>query len=318
MKMNTLYHRQCLLDLVSIKLLFSGGLINRHYQVDLTQARQRVTNGARLIETACGPIQYTDFGVGTPMLMVHGAGGGYDQGVYFAKIIGENYHWIIPSRFGYLGTPAPENASSELQADAHARLLDALGIDRVGVVGISGGGSSALLFAQRYPQRITSLAMIDAVSHTMPTRPALIRFVFRLFTNDFVFWSLLHLNPKRLLEMLGVPIEDQKTLPSEKLSQAYAFLETILPMSARVNGQNLEQRMSEFDADKIQHIKVPTLVLHARNDTLVAYDQGKFTEKMIPGAQLITMEKGGHLALMFDINKNALVSLQVFIDQHNP
>ena len=36
------------------------------------------------------------------MLIVHGAGGGYDQGEYFAKIIGGNYRWIAPSRFGFL------------------------------------------------------------------------------------------------------------------------------------------------------------------------------------------------------------------------
>lgn len=316
--MNKLHLKRFMLGLVSLGLIIPGGLIYRHYQADLAQARQRVASGAKTIETACGPIQYAEFGAGAPMLMVHGAGGGYDQGVYFAKIIGENYRWIVPSRFGYLGTPAPENASSELQADAHACLLDALGIDRVGVVGISGGGSSALLFAQRHPQRTASLAMIDAVSHTLPARPALLSTVFSLFTNDFVFWSLLHLNREGMLAMLGVPEEDQKMLSTENLSQAYAFLETILPMGARVGGQNLEQRMSEYDASQIQQITAPTLVLHARNDTLVAYDQGEFTAKMVPGAQMIRMEKGGHLALMFDINADALANLRAFTNRNNP
>jgi 2-hydroxy-6-oxonona-2,4-dienedioate hydrolase len=316
--MNILLLKRILFGLVVLGLIVPGGLIFRHYQVDLSQARQRVASGAKQIETACGPIQYAEFGTGAPMLMVHGAGGGYDQGVYFARIIGENYRWIVPSRFGYLGTKAPDNASSELQADAHACLLDALGIDRVGVVGISGGGSSALLFAQRHPQRTNSLAMIDAVSHAIPPRPALLSSVFSLFTNDFVFWSLLHLTPEGMLAMLGVPEEDQKILPPENLLQAFAFLETILPMGARVEGQNLEQRMSEYDTSQIKQIAAPTLVLHARNDTLVAYDQGEFTTKMVPGARMISMEKGGHLALMFDINADALGNLRAFIDQHNP
>ena len=316
--MNKLLLTRFLFGLVGLGLIVPGGLIYRHYQADLAQARQRVASGAKTIETACGPIQYAEFGAGAPMLMVHGAGGGYDQGVYFAKIIGENYRWIVPSRFGYLGTKAPDNASSEMQADAHACLLDALGIDRVGVVGISGGGSSALLCAQRHPRRTNSLAMIDAVSHAIPPRSTLLSTVFSLFTNDFVFWSLLHLNREGMLAMLGVPEEDQKALPPENLSQAYAFLDTILPMGARVDGQNLEQRMSEYDAGQIQQITSPTLVLHARNDTLVAYDPGEFTAKMVPGAQLITMEKGGHLALMFDINADTLENLRAFIDQHIP
>jgi pimeloyl-ACP methyl ester carboxylesterase len=96
-----------------------------------------------MIETACGPIQYTEFGDGAPMLIVHGAGGGYDQGEYFAKLIGGNYRWIAPSRFGFLDTPVPDDANSSLQADAYACLLDELGIDRVGVVGVSMGGPSS-------------------------------------------------------------------------------------------------------------------------------------------------------------------------------
>lgn len=58
-----------------------------------------------MIKTTCGPIEYTEFGDGSPVLIAHGAGGGYDQGEYFARLIGGNYHWIAPSRFGFLGTP---------------------------------------------------------------------------------------------------------------------------------------------------------------------------------------------------------------------
>jgi pimeloyl-ACP methyl ester carboxylesterase len=66
------------------------------------------------------------------MLIVHGAGGGYDQGKCFAELIGGDFRWIAPSRFGFLGMPVPKGAGSALQADAYACLLDALGIDRVG------------------------------------------------------------------------------------------------------------------------------------------------------------------------------------------
>jgi pimeloyl-ACP methyl ester carboxylesterase len=89
------------------------------------------------------------------MLIVHGAGGGYDQGETFSKLIGGNYRWIAPSRFGFLGQPAPEGADSAMQAEAYACLLDSLGVDRVGVVGVSMGGPSALQFALRYPHRIS-------------------------------------------------------------------------------------------------------------------------------------------------------------------
>jgi pimeloyl-ACP methyl ester carboxylesterase len=251
------------------------------------------------------------------MLIVHGAGGGYDQGEYFAKLIGGNYRWIAPSRFGFLGSPVPDEANSAQQADAYACLLDALGIDRVGVVGVSMGGPSSLLFALRHPQRTTSLVMISAASHAIPPRPAILATVFKVFLNDFVYWSMVKLSPSGLLVGLGVPMEVQKQLSPQEVAQLNAFLESIEPMGARQNGQNLEQHMSEYDAQQIRNIQVPTLVLHARDDTLVTFEQGEFTANNIPGAQLIPMEKGGHLALMMNINTGAREKVPQFLEQYN-
>lgn len=270
-----------------------------------------------MIETACGPVQYTEFGEGAPMLIVHGAGGGYDQGEYFAKLIGGNFRWIAPSRFGFLGQPVPDGANSALQADAYACLLDALGIDQVGVVGVSMGGPSSLLFAQRYPQRTKSLVMISAASHAIPPRSAILAATFRVFLNDFVFWSMARLSPGGLLAALGVPLEVQKQLSSRDTVQVHAFLESILPMSARLNGQLLEQHMSEYDAEQIRNIQAPTLVVHARDDTLVFFEQAEFTARNIPGTQFIPLEKGGHLALMFEVNTGAREKVMEFLERYN-
>lgn len=294
-----------------------GALIRRRYQRDMSLAYQRIARGGKTIETACGPIQYTEFGEGPPLLIVHGAGGGYDQGEYFAKLIGGNYRWIAPSRFGFLGTPVPDGASSSLQAEAHAALLDTLRIDRVGVVGASMGGPSSLLFALQYPHRTKSLVMISAASHTIPPRPAILAALFNLFLNDFVFWSLVRLSPEALLVALGVPSEVQKRLGPDETTQLHAFLESIIPMAARRNGQILEQHMSAYDAKQIKHIQAPTLVLHARDDTLVAFEQGEFTARKIPGAHFIPMQQGGHLALMLKSNARAKEKILDFMEEHN-
>jgi pimeloyl-ACP methyl ester carboxylesterase len=249
--------------------------------------------------------------------MVHGAGGGYDQGAYFAKLIGGNYHWIAPSRFGFLGGPVPADADSSLQADAYACLLDALGIDRVGVVGVSMGGPSSLLFALRHPERTNSLVMISAASHAIPPRPAALSTIFSIFQKDFVFWSMVRYSPDGLLVALGVPSDVQKQLSPGEKAELHAFLESIEPMAARQNGQNLEQHMSEYDAEQIKNIQAPTLVVHARDDTLVSFEQAEFTANHIPGAQLIPVKAGGHLALMLDSTAGAREKILEFLKQHN-
>ncbi|MEW6184936.1 MAG: alpha/beta hydrolase [Thermodesulfobacteriota bacterium] len=292
--------KRSILGLGVLAVLLLAGIIHGRYRNDTSLAYQRASSGGKMIQTACGPIQYTELGSGPPMLIVHGAGGGYDQGKYFAQLIGGNYRWIAPSRFGFLGSPVPDAADSAKQADAYACLLDALGIKRVGVVGISMGGPSSLLFAQRHPQRTTSLVLISAVSHANPPRPAIQTTLFKLFLNDFVYWSIVRVSPKGLLAALGVPPEVQKGLSPQEKARLEAFLISMEPMGARVKGQDLEQHMSEYDSAQIRNIRRPTLVLHARDDTLVAFEQGEFSAGQIPGAQFIPMKKGGHLSLMLD------------------
>ena len=95
--------------------------------------------------------------------MIHGSGGGYDQGELMVQaVLGEQFHWITPSRFGYLGSTFHEDATFDDQAHAYAYLLDQLGLDKVAVVTLSHGGPSALLFAVLYPERVSSLTLISA------------------------------------------------------------------------------------------------------------------------------------------------------------
>ena len=64
------------------------------------------------------------------------------------------------SRFGYLRTPMPLDASPAAQADAHVCLLDALGIRQATVLGASTGGPSAMQMAIRHPDRVSALVLL--------------------------------------------------------------------------------------------------------------------------------------------------------------
>jgi pimeloyl-ACP methyl ester carboxylesterase len=90
-------------------------------------------------------------------LSVHGAGGGFDQGLELADPLARaGFRVIAVSRFGYLRTPLPPDAS----AAAHACLLDALNIRRVAVLGTSAGGPSSMQFALRHPDRTAALVLL--------------------------------------------------------------------------------------------------------------------------------------------------------------
>jgi 2-hydroxy-6-oxonona-2,4-dienedioate hydrolase len=128
-------------------LLFVGllVLVYASYRRDIHQARERVSTGSQIVQTPCGPIEYALAGDGPPVLVVHGAGGGYDQGLEIGEpLVNSGFRVIAMSRFGYLRTPAPGDALASAQADAHACLLEALNISRAAVVGASAGAPSSI------------------------------------------------------------------------------------------------------------------------------------------------------------------------------
>ncbi|HET6980571.1 MAG TPA: hypothetical protein VFI53_00445, partial [Myxococcaceae bacterium] len=71
------------------------------YERDIGAARRRVSTGSTVVDTRCGPIEYASRGSGPPVLVVHGAGGGFDQGLALGeRLIDHGYRVIAPSRFG--------------------------------------------------------------------------------------------------------------------------------------------------------------------------------------------------------------------------
>ena len=143
-----------LLTVVPASLAVAGALVYRRYRRDLTAAKARVSSGSKLANTPSGLIEYADVGTGTPVFVIHGAGGGFDQGLEFARpLIDAGFRVIAPSRFGYLRTPLPKDASPMAQADAHAGLLDALQLEKVAVVA-SGRGSLCHAVLPAAPQAV--------------------------------------------------------------------------------------------------------------------------------------------------------------------
>jgi pimeloyl-ACP methyl ester carboxylesterase len=264
-------------------------------------ASERVAKGGHIIDTECGPIEYGKAGKGPPVLVIHGAGGGYDQGLLIGSLMsGQDFTVIAPSRFGYLNSPIPEDSGLEAQADAYACLLDALDIDRVTVVAFSAGGPSGLHFARRYPERTATLITASAISYIDPSsvedkeKESSIN---RVIGSDFVYWLGITVARSFLLELFGVSREVQAGLAPTEMAQADQLLEAMLPMSQRMDGILLDQEREMPKDFPLGLIKAPTLVIHARDDSLVDYSNGQHTAAGIAGAELMTLEDGGHFLL---------------------
>ncbi len=286
------------------------------YRHDMALARERVLAGSQISETDSGPTEYASVGEGYPVLVIHGAGGGYDQGLLLSQFVSDDLRLIAPSRFGYLRTPLPADASVAAQADAYADLLDALDIRQVTVVGISAGGPSALQFACRHPDRTSALVMLSAISHVDPPMDALQTGVFNvMFRSDFVYWLLATHFPSNLVSMFGVPGDVQAGLSRIEKEWISEFLQSMHPMSLRQVGIFNDVRNQQNPRDcPLENIAAPTLVIHAVDDSLVSFSHGQHTAQNITGAQFLELESGGHI--LMGQHERVRSEVEEFLRQH--
>jgi pimeloyl-ACP methyl ester carboxylesterase len=275
--------------------------------------------GSALTATARGEVEYADQGSGPPVLLVHGAGGGYDQGLLIGQtFVGEGYRFIAPSRFGYLRGPILPDGSPAAQADAYAALLDTLGIGPVAVVAFSDGGPSALQFALRHPDRTMALVMMSAKSQTPPPSTPLQEAVFEsIFRSDYLYWAVSAAARPFLLAMLGVSAEVQNLAAGTGQRLITAATDGMNPISLRRNGIYHDRATLSVlpdEAFQLEQITAPTLVVHARDDGLQPYGHGQNTATRVPSAQLVSYERGGHLlSLQID---DAREKVTAFVAQH--
>lgn len=111
----------------ALGLIAVVGLVSAAYLWDMHRAYERVRGKSTVIPSPYGDIEYTEGGSGPPVLVIHGSGGGYDQGELLVQaVLGEQFYWITPSRFGYLRSTFREGATFDHQAHAYAYLLDQL------------------------------------------------------------------------------------------------------------------------------------------------------------------------------------------------
>ncbi|MGP1353872.1 MAG: alpha/beta fold hydrolase [Parasphingopyxis sp.] len=255
-------------------------------------------------ETGEGLVEYAVAGDGPPLLVVHGAGGGFDQGLLFADaFVGEGYRSIAPSRFGYLGSPLPDDASTEAQADAFDALLDHLGLDRVHVMGVSGGAPPALQLASRHPERVSGLVLVSPAPftpHGAPDgeRPIPAWLYEALFGSDTVYWTLSKLAPSRLREAFDARAELLAGLPDEERRRVDRLVASFLPASRRIEGIGNEAAAIAPDASySLEDITAPTLIVHARDDRINPFAIGVDLSQRIANAEFVEIERGGHLLL---------------------
>ncbi len=270
-----------------------------------TRARsQLLDRESRLIETRHGAVEYAEWGDGAPVLVLHGAGGGFDQGQLLANSLGgENFHFISVSRFGYLRSALPQNSSTAAQAEALLDLLDSLGVERAHILAMSGGVPPALKFAEMFPGRTGNMVLLSSAPFTpfspeIEGRPVPTWVYSALLGNDVVYWALSKIARRQLREAFDARADLYAQSSPEEVAFVEQLIDGFLPASQRLPGLANEGAAVDPEAlYDLEAIQADVLVVHARDDSMNLFEIGAAIAERTPRAEFVEIGTGGHLLL---------------------
>lgn len=283
------------------------------------QADSRLFGQSTVIDTRAGALEYAIAGDGPPVMMIHGTGGGFDQGLLFANALrGRGFRILAPSRFGYLRSAFPDDASPVHQADVLVDLLDHLDIDRPAVVGGSAGALTAAEFARRHPDRCSHLGLLVPAANLTNADPVVFTALRRLAVgavlgSDAWFWALSRLAPGQMMRTLLAT--DPALLPQVSVKErqrAGTILGQIFPISRKADAlRNDGFRAGTPSPTAYAQIAVPTTILSCEDDLFGTATTARLLDNRIPGASLTLYPTGGHIWLGHDADFADVIAARI-------
>ncbi|MBA4393611.1 MAG: alpha/beta hydrolase [Desulfobacca sp.] len=262
-------------------------------------------------------IEYETFGnpSGRPLLLIIGLGGQMIQwDDDLCKDLANRGHFVIrfdnrdsglSTKFEEAGVPdlmevfgkifqgekiKPAYSLDDMADDA-VGLLDAIGIQKAHICGMSMGGMIAQTIAIRHPSRVLSLISIYSTTGH-PEIPQPKPEVMGLLITPPP--SGREANIEHMLKVFktlngpGFPLDEKWT----RRILAESYDRCFYPHGV---GRQLVAILSQGNRRRaLAQVNVPTLVVHGTDDPLVPVEGGKDTARVIPGAQLILIEGMGH------------------------
>lgn len=234
---------------------------------------------------------YHDRGKGAPLLLIHGSGPGVSAWANWRlvlPVLAEHRRVLAPDMvgFGFTERPTDQRYGLDLWLKHVIGFLDALGLERVDLVGNSFGGGLSLALAIRHPERVRRLVLMGSVGVHFPITPGL----------DAVWgYEPSFENMRRLMDTFAF----NRTLVSDELAQLRyqasiqpGFQESFSAMFPAPR-QRWVDSLTSREAD-IRALPHETLVVHGREDQVIPLQTSLTLADRIPKSQLHVFGRCGH------------------------
>ena len=247
-------------------------------------------------------VHYLKAGEGNvPVLLLHG--GGYDSASLSYKHgigpISEHHRVFAPDWPGYGESDKPEmEYATEYYVGFLGRLMDALGLEKASLVGISMGGAIALGFSLRSPQRVDKLVLVDShgLGGEVPGGVASYAFVRLPLLNKLV-WAALSRSRRMVRASLQTTFHDPRAITRNLVDEIYQLVKKPGVGNAWRSWQKNEIRWKALRTnfvDRLHALTVPTLILHGAEDTYVPVSWARRAHTLIKDSELHVFPQCGH------------------------
>ena len=172
-------------------------------------------------------------------------------------------------------------------------VVDAAGLERFALFGHSQGGAIAVEYAARHPERVTHLVLLGSYARGAMKR-------------GLAGAQLDELHAQLKLVEVGWGRDDPsyrqmfstQFMPGGTLEQIHAMSELQRKSATPDNAMRIISALFGIDVcEAAARVRCPTLVLHARRDRRVPFEEGLLLAGLIPGAQLLPLETENHVLL---------------------
>lgn len=235
-------------------------------------------------------LHWEEHGSGSPVLLVMGAT--YSSKMWYPAIdaLSARHRVILFDNRGVGESAGTRKASiADFAADARA-VLDAAGVERAHIYGVSLGGVIVEEFALQWPERVRSLILgcTGILSADKPRAPKSIDMFFRL--------------PRRVLLRMSKGGYGPACSPEAAARDRAVLLADKVTRVGLVAQQDALRAYS-VSREQIATLTMPTLVLHGTADQLVPSVWGQELADTLPNSRFIAYEGAGHNYLVAMGNK---------------